>query len=69
MKVFAKAILPVLLFAVIVKLIMPYLITPIMGYEGIFLSSFLVNLGFVLVVTWLLFKGGCLEKILTKAHA
>lgn len=69
MPVFTKATLPILLTAAVVKILIPFLIVPMMGYEGIFLSSFLVNAGFVLVATLLLFKGRYIDKILFKSHA
>lgn len=67
MAIFARAILPFLIIAGILKLTLPYFMVPIAGYGGIFLSSFMVNLTFVLIATFMLFKRGYLEKILSKA--
>lgn len=64
----AKAMLPSLLIAGILKLTLPILIVPIFGYEGVFLSGLIVNAGFVAIAVFLLFKCRFLKRILLVTH-
>lgn len=65
--IITRSMLPLLIFAGIFKLLLPFVIVPVMGYGGVLLSSVLVNFLFVLVALMLLFKHGYLNKILSNA--
>lgn len=67
--VFTKAVLPLLVTSGLLKLALPYVLVPITGYAGVLLGSFIVNLAFVVIVTFMLFKRGYIEKILSTTKA